>query len=226
VIDVATRISPDATPRPRGVWIIMTAVMVAAVVAAASRISDVWARHRTADNLANSEVHELKRRLNELELEQRRQRMLSSSLARAVEQQQQQPQGGGPAVPTVPASVPEDSAPPAPRPSSQEQYRTLESKFAAEKVDDAWAAPTESRIRDVVAKFQRTTLLSSSCRSTMCRLQLSFADMQAREEFEAESVQQVPFTNTHVWMQRNRGEDGNSFSTVMLVSRGGPLPVP
>jgi hypothetical protein len=167
-----------------------------------------------------AEVAALRDRLDELERQQGRQQLATRQMGAVIGTVARSPKEadgeGKPAAATEPA---------APRPSPQEQFKTLEGRFAAENVDVKWAPETESTIHKVMAQFEGANLVGTSCRSTMCRVEIKFGNRDAREDFESRHFEMAPFSNTHIWMQRLRDDDGSLHST-LLVSRGGaPLTV-
>jgi hypothetical protein len=168
------------------------------------------------DRAQHAEIQGLQQRLQQLEAAQVQQRGISAGLARANTAAGPQPEASDPS--------PEEAAPAVPPPTTRERYDDLEAKFSKESIDRSWAATTEAQLTQVVHQFAKTKLLGVSCRSTMCRVEVEFPNLDAREEFDMEHVSIPPFVNTHIWTQRFPQADG-SFRSVEIVSRQGPLPI-
>lgn len=171
---------------------------------------------------ANDELELLRERLSRLEEEQGHQRALSLGLARTAAGNAARTS----AAEDKPTPAAAEPAPQLPRPTAKEQYQSLEATFLEDPIDAKWAQPTEVQIKETIKRFAGAQLLSSSCRSKMCRLEVKFSSRDAREAFESDNGQMPPFANTHVWMQRFRGEgDDPTSRSVIMVSRQGPLPL-
>ena len=169
------------------------------------------------DRAQHGEIQALQQRLQQLEAAQLPRRGISSGLA---------PGANAAEGPEREASdpSPEEAALAVPPPTTRERYDDLEAKFSKESIDRSWAATTEAQLTQVVGKFAKTKLLGVSCRSSMCRVELEFPNLDAREEFDMEHVSIPPFVNTHIWTQRFPQADG-SLRSVEIVSRQGPLPI-
>lgn len=195
--------------------------LVLALVAVGGWWIGTRGERRGAASTSGDEIELLRERLNRLEHEQGRQHAVSLGLARATAGAADK---GGQDDKAAQAAA--EPAPSPPRPSAKEQYEALEANFLQDPIEAKWAQPTEAQIKNVVGRFAGTQLLSASCRSKMCRLEVKFSNRESREAFETENGQMPPFANTHVWMQRFRGEgDDPTSRSVVIVSREGPLPL-
>jgi len=199
---------------------------VALVVSVGLLVVTAWMMGRRAGekrlaaeaHSADAELLHLARRLDQLENEQRSQRALSSlpPVATSAHAEQHQEQAQAPEAASA--------EPPVQPPSSKEMYADLEAKFAAEAPDRGWAMDTESRLSSVIAGFKGSTLKSLSCRSSMCRIEATFANLEGREEFESGFTTADVAIGKHFWGQRFTEEDG-TLRVVILLSRGSSLPV-
>jgi hypothetical protein len=170
---------------------------------------------------AAGELEALRERLNRLEREQGREP--AAPLGAAPAATRAADKSNRAASPPRSAS---DSAAKAHRASPKEQYLALEANFASDPIDATWAQPTEVQIKNAVRRFSGTELVSAACRSKLCRLEVKYSTREARDTFESENGQLPPFANTHMWMQRFRGEGNDPTSrSVIIVSREGPLPL-
>lgn len=211
--------------RPRRPRPLFAGILLLAVVGGGGWWIGARAQRPATAAGAGGELEALRERLRSLEQEQGRQRALSlAQLARAPGASRAPAEGESGEGAAASAAPAEPAARP-PRPTAKEQFLALESSFRDDPIDATWAQPTEAQIKNVVSRFAGTELLSSSCRSRMCRVEVKFANRAARETFEVENVQQPPFANTHTWIQRfpGEGEDPGSRS-VLIVSRQGALP--
>ena len=128
-----------------------------------------------------------------------------------------------------PASVAPSPTAEAPRPPplTQEEvsahdkrrFEGLAIKLAAEPVDRSWAPATERLIADTLARpaFKGSKLLAASCRSTLCRFEVSHDSETDRRTFSSTLPNRLPSLPSGSM----RNAEGSERKTIVYVAREG-----
>lgn len=209
-----------STPRPslsrRSAFLRLA--MFAVPLVMASALVAVWRLRpsqdegRTAHGPASDLPAQMEQMQSELKLLRRHVQVMSrqESAAKAV---------------TAAASA-ADVAPPAP-PLTQEEasardkrrFEGLAGKLAAEPVDRSWGPATERLITDTIKKpaFKGTRLLEATCRSTLCRLEVSHETEADRRKFSSTLPTRLPTLPSGSM----RNAEGPDRKTIIYVAREG-----
>jgi hypothetical protein len=126
------------------------------------------------------------------------------------------------------AGAAEPSAkPPAPAPLTQEEvsardrkrFEGLARKLAAEPLDPRWAPTAERLIADTLAKpvFKGSKLLDATCRSTLCRFEVSHETDAVRSRFGSTLPTRLPSMPSGSM----RNAEGSDRKTIVYVAREG-----
>jgi hypothetical protein len=72
------------------------------------------------------------------------------------------------------------------RKRAMERLEVVDRSFQGEARDSTWAPQMESHVEDVLArgKYGETNVLSSSCRTSLCRIEAVHGDRESRDAFE------------------------------------------
>jgi hypothetical protein len=72
------------------------------------------------------------------------------------------------------------------RKRAMEQLELVNRSFQGEARDASWAARMESHVQDVLARgsYGKTTVLNSSCRTSLCRVEAIHEDRESSDAFE------------------------------------------
>jgi hypothetical protein len=126
-----------------------------------------------------------------------------------------------------PAAASPVSAAPPPPPLTQEEvserdrkrFEGLARKLAAEPVDRPWAAASERLIADTIRKpaFKGSKLLEATCRSTLCRFEVSHDNDTARARFSSTLPTRLPSMPSGSM----RNAEGPERKTIVYVAREG-----
>jgi hypothetical protein len=117
--------------------------------------------------------------------------------------------------------------PPAPAPLTQEEvsardrkrFEGLARKLAAEPLDPRWAPTAERLIADTLGKpvFKGSKLLEATCRSTLCRFEVSHETDAARSRFGSTLPTRLPSMPSGSM----RNAEGTDRKTIVYVAREG-----
>lgn len=119
-----------------------------------------------------------------------------------------------------------------PAPKSREEWKRdvvagYSTFHAGERVDPSWSGGAARSVADTFRKasLEGSSLASTDCRSTMCKLEIEHESPSAQLYFMQHIPADPPF-DTAGFYHRVEAEDG-SFRTVLYVARDGyPLPAP
>jgi len=126
-----------------------------------------------------------------------------------------------------PASTASEATAPKPPPPTQEEvsardkrrFENLGRKLAAEPVDRSWAPATERLIATTLQKpiFKGSKLLSATCRSTLCRFEVSHDSDVDRRKFGSTLPNRLPSLPSGSM----RNAEGDERKTIIYVAREG-----
>jgi len=99
------------------------------------------------------------------------------------------------------------------------RFEGLALKLAAEPVDRGWAPATERLIADTMTKpvFKGTKLLEATCRSTLCRFEVSHETDADRSKFSSNLPTRLPSLPSGSM----RNAEGPERKTIIYVARAG-----
>ena len=110
------------------------------------------------------------------------------------------------------------------RREAQPDAALLGQRLGTESVDASWASPMEASLRAAfdTASPEGSQLLETSCRSTMCRVDVMHADAAAQMRFAAALAPQGLFTNDgqRGFMQQTQDASGSLRSTYFIAREG------
>ena len=130
-----------------------------------------------------------------------------------------------PPAPAAPSPTAAEAAGPAPLTQEEvsahdkRRFEGLAVKLAAEPVDRSWAPATERLIADTLAKpaFKGSKLLAATCRSTLCRFDVSHDSETDRRTFSSTLPNRLPSLPSGSM----RNAEGNERKTIVYVAREG-----
>ncbi|MCG8419408.1 MAG: hypothetical protein MJE77_15865 [Proteobacteria bacterium] len=101
------------------------------------------------------------------------------------------------------------------------RQQSTERNFQAERVDGSWASNAEERISHALAEdsLGHTTMISSECRSTLCRVEVRHNDASSRSHFQLEFLRLVADALPRSAM--HRGNEGDGETSVVYLVRDG-----
>ncbi|MBI4509826.1 MAG: hypothetical protein HY698_09315 [Deltaproteobacteria bacterium] len=179
---------------------------------------------RSASRGSGTEVESLYQQIDDLRSELTRlDRKQDSALAKTIQ---------GPSSPDLNAeeareSSNEAAAPQAPQPTPQEKVEEvalrLDDRIATEPADPKWNAEVRQEIALALRseKLLRSKLVSADCQATLCRVSLSHASEEAREDFLDVLPTTRPFSTEG--FVRTMDRDGSPSTVVYFARQGHPL---
>lgn len=98
----------------------------------------------------------------------------------------------------------------------------MEGQIAVESYDAQWAPGIEDAIIATLQQpmFNRTELIDLSCKSSLCRINVQHAGVDAEQEFLSQFIVSAGFTDTEVFYSREENNDG-SVQETYYISRDG-----
>ncbi len=132
-----------------------------------------------------------------------------------------------PAASPQPEVAPPQEEPPPPL-SEQERLdnfsHNLRQEFSAQARDPEWSDAVEAEIaqRMNAPAFEGSTLLAGECQSSLCRVEVSHLDEDARDRFMETLPQTSPF-DTDGFI-RDTSDDHEMMTTLYFSRRGADLP--
>lgn len=109
----------------------------------------------------------------------------------------------------------------------QAEMQFMDSEFILEQPDEQWSTTAEMEISEKFDsdKFKGAQLQSADCRTNLCRLEVSHADMESIESFTEELMFALKWDTDAQTMVVEGDESGSETKIVMFMSRDGqPLP--
>lgn len=139
-------------------------------------------------------------------------------------------------APTEPANTEEaaadEGANPEMAPKSRQEWvkdviGSYEATYTGQPEDPDWSARTSRAITETLrhTNIEGSTVNAASCRSTMCRVEMSHADQAAQAYFVQHIPREPPF-DTSGFYHRVETEDGASSTVLYLARTGFELPPP
>ncbi|MES2887319.1 MAG: hypothetical protein V4739_04830 [Pseudomonadota bacterium] len=109
-------------------------------------------------------------------------------------------------------------------PATPPSAEPLDKTFQAEAIDQAWATPLETRLRN---GFDATSpvgsrLIEASCRTTLCRVEVTHTDTAAQDRFVAAMAPLGLFSNNGITgLAFHQGDDKSGLRSVYFIARPG-----
>lgn len=100
--------------------------------------------------------------------------------------------------------------------------QALETRMASEEQDEGWGVNAESELADGLqnAGLSSTALVGVACRSTLCKVSLTHANVDAEDEFLSQLANLPGMQDTEIFYLRDEQADG-STQMVVYVGRQG-----
>lgn len=108
-------------------------------------------------------------------------------------------------------------------PSADELLGRLEDVHDGQRDDPIWSREAEGDINDAFAAFGAGELLSVSCRSTLCRLELGYRDIADFDRFLTTAPQMPPFDTEGFFQRLDSDPDSDPTFVVFIARRGHEL---
>jgi type I site-specific restriction-modification system R (restriction) subunit len=104
---------------------------------------------------------------------------------------------------------------------------TLDDEMSNEPYDESWAPEMQETITTTLqnVKFDGTELVSVSCQTSLCRIDVEHDNSDAEEEFLHNFVPSAGYTDTEVYFTRSEEAEGRAFMTYYVSRDGQKMPV-
>ncbi len=106
--------------------------------------------------------------------------------------------------------------------AQEDIFAQEETQLFAETVDPDWSAGAESSLGEAVftaIESEDSNLVSTSCRSSLCRLEVDHADRSSADQFMEKLPEQIEWD--HEGLVKYEEQSDGSIKVVMLVTRQG-----
>lgn len=193
--------------------------------------TNVTAVTHTSENDAETRLRRLEAQVQtlgqQLQTQQQRLDRSSEELARLTQALERQQFDSQIASRDESSSATEPPSPQAEQAEAQERLALLDRQIVSEGIDRRWSGPATEQIQAALADgaLAGSTLSSTRCQTTLCRVEVDSRDLVALDQFLGEFPARLGWS-TNSYSQVTTHEDGSATLVLYISREGYRLPRP